>query len=370
MYIEVEGSAYDQGKAYGSKAKELIAKNIEVVKYIVTDQKNMDLDFYRTFVKKNADFIERDRPDTAEEMHGLADGSGIPYEDILLMNVQLFLHADLLTSDCSVVVAHGPATLDGKTYMGKNRDISYPMDHVVMRRKYDSGVIVSEVNPAGAVVWPGSGINSAGLSVATSGVVSPVVKQDLRPAAYSHVTVNPNYVLQACETVEDVIKFIKYETSHVFHVNFIAADEKRCVCIELTKNDMEIVESIDGMLIRSNHYHHPAMLRYNPTRKEYLSTYNRYRRAMSYLWGRHGEIRFQDILRIMSDHVGDGDGSLCRHGLPHKDGTTDGFTAYGSIAVVEDRQLWTALGSPCQAMVYTGLNGSCESDHAPMINAT
>lgn len=360
MNLYVQGSAYEQGKAYGAAAKELIAKNIEVVKHIVVDQKNMDLDYYRTFVKKNGDFIAKDRPDTAEEMHGLADGSGIPYEDILLMNVQLFLHADLLTSDCSFVVAHGPATLDGKTYLAKNRDISYPMDHVVMKRKYESGVIVSEVNPAGAIVWPGSGINSAGLAVATSGVVSPVVKQDLRPANYSHVTVNPNYVLQACETVDDVIKFIKYETSHVFHVNFVAADEKRCVCIELTKNDMEVVESIDGMLIRSNHYHHPAMLRYNPTREEYLSTYNRYRRAMSYMWGRHGEIRFQDVLRVISDHEGGGDGAICRHGLPRKDGTTDGHTVYGSIACCQDRQLWTALCHPCESLVYTGLNGSCE----------
>ncbi|MCI9445541.1 MAG: hypothetical protein HFF69_12675 [Oscillospiraceae bacterium] len=27
------------------------------------------------------------------------------------------------------------------------------------------------------------------------------------------------------------------------------------------------------------------------------------------------------------------------------------------IAVAQDRQLWTALGYPCQSLVYTGLGG-------------
>lgn len=351
MFIDLFGTPYEMGKTHGQLMREQIIENVEIVRNVIVNIKKVDFDWYMGHVYRNMEFVEKDRPDTAEELKGIADGAGLPVSDIYLLNVQLFIQAQLLTDECMTMIARAPATLDGKTYMVKTRDIFTHMKHVVTRRHYPSGVEVCEVNPAGAVLWPGNGFNSHGLMVATTGAAtSNMPEMDLSVAKRGHVTVNPNYILQACKNVDDVIEYIKEKHGpRIFRVNFFAVDHERAVCIEMSEDKLVVCEADeDGLLFRSNYWRSEELKAYRPIKEENPNNYGRYDAAEKFLRARVGHIRFQDMLEIAQHHDRDGKegSSICRHGT---NGTS--VSTYSSIIVLEDRDMFTALRNPCEALV-------------------
>lgn len=355
MIIDLSGSPYEMGKIHGTCMCKQISENVNIVRNVVVNIKNVELSSYMRHVYRNMEFVKRNRPDTAEEMQGLSDGAGVSLDDIYLLNVQLFIQAQLLSDDCMTMIARAPATLDGKTYMIKTRDIFTHMHHVVTRRRYPSGVEVCEVNPAGAVVWPGNGFNSHGLMVATTGAATTnMPEMDISVANCGHVTVNPNYILQACKNTDDVIEYIKHKHGpRIFRVNFFAVDHERAVCIEMSENKLVICDADeDGLLFRSNYWRSEELKAYRPVREENPNNYGRYDAAEAFLRSRAGHIRFQDMLQIAQHHDRDGKegSSICRHGA---EGTS--VSTYSSLIILEDRDMFTALRNPCEALVH------CES---------
>lgn len=351
MFIDLSGSPYEMGKIHGERMRAQIIENVEIVRNVVVNVKKLELASYMKHVYRNMEFVKQDRPDTAQEMQGLADGAGVPLDDIYLLNVQLFIQAQLLSDECMTMIARAPATLDGKTYMIKTRDIFTHMRHVVTRRRYPSGVEVCEVNPAGAVVWPGNGFNSHGLMVATTGAATAnLPEMDLSVANRGHVTVNPNYILQACKNVDEVIDYIEHKHGpRIFRVNFFAVDHERAVCIEMSEDKLVICDADkDGLLFRSNYWRSEELKTYRPIREENPNNYGRYEAAEAFLRARVGRIRFQDMLEIAQHHDRDGreGSSICRHGAG---GTA--VSTYSILIILEDRDMFTALRNPCEALV-------------------
>jgi predicted choloylglycine hydrolase len=119
----------------------------------------------RAWAKATEEFI----PETyREEMRGLAEGCGMPYEEVLIVNtmVDRFQTAIL----CSTVVAAGDATKDGEVLFGRNLD--FPGRNILQRMTV---VLVFEPEgstPLVSVTWPGvlgvlSGMNANGIAGAT-----------------------------------------------------------------------------------------------------------------------------------------------------------------------------------------------------------
>lgn len=102
-----------------------------------------------------------------EEMRGLAEGSGIPYETVLASNCVTDRLQNML---CSTVVATGDASQGGVTFFGRNLD--FPGRNVLQKMTV---VLVFEREgalPVAVVGWPGllgalSGMNADGVAGAT-----------------------------------------------------------------------------------------------------------------------------------------------------------------------------------------------------------
>jgi predicted choloylglycine hydrolase len=102
-----------------------------------------------------------------EEMRGLAEGCGLTYEEVLVVNTMVDRFQTVM---CSTVVAAGDATKDGEVYFGRNLD--FPGRNVLQKM-----TVVIVWSPEGstqlaAVTWPGmlgvlSGMNAEGVSGAT-----------------------------------------------------------------------------------------------------------------------------------------------------------------------------------------------------------
>jgi predicted choloylglycine hydrolase len=345
MKIKLVGDNYQQGKLHGAAAHDLIEKNIVTVKGIIQEKK-ADWDTYKKYLKKNYDFLLKHCPETIEEMNGIADGSHIDFDEILLLNIQLYFMADKLPSECTTIIARGQATLDGKTYIVKNRDMTGQFFHTILEREYDHQLRVNEVGVAGVITYPGSGINSNGFSISTTGVWSPNIPLNTHLIGNTEISVNVHVILSKCSSVEEAVDYIKkFYAQRVIRKNLFVIDKNKAAVLEIADDNLQVVYDRDGLLVRSNHFLSDSLQKYNPERNTYLSTFLRYERAMAFLQERHGQIRFQDLLQLASDHANGPLNSLCRHGV---NGTAN--TSYSSIVVMEDGQLWTSLGLPCESL--------------------
>ena len=347
--INVSGTPYEQGVQEGRQLKPIIEKNVALVKEkMVTD--HMDTDRYREFVKRNLGFMERCHQDIYEEMKGIAEGSGISFEDIVYLNIPAYFMKEYFNQECSMLMVRGKATCDGNTYVIKNRDMSTYIEQAVIRREYPDGLKMVEINGAGTVTYPACGMNSYGLGVTNTGFWSSKAPSDVDRVDAAHIFLNAHILLAECKSAKEALEKLK-ETPRMNGLNVIIVDTKDAYCVEMTKNDVYVQEDDgSGVLFRSNHYISDKFKDLNPDPSQYTSTFKRYERIKEMVNERYGKLRFQDLFRIMSDHK-NGVNSICRHpreGYPAQ-------TVSTSMFVLEDCEAWATIGNPCENLRFASI---------------
>lgn len=344
--VKVKGTPYEQGLQQGAQLRELILHNIgEVGKKMTAD--HVDKIRYEEFVKRNAAFLERMHSDIFEEMKGMSEGADIPFNEILMLNIPAYFMTGYFNQECSMIMARGRATADGCTYVIKNRDMSTYIEQAVIEREYPDGLKIVEINGAGTVTYPASGMNSYGVGVTTTGFWSSKAPADMETVEDSHIFLNVHLLLAKCKTAGEALEYVK-ASPRMNGLNIIIVDQKEAWLAEMTRDEVSIEkDSGSGILFRSNHYLSDQLKHLNPEESDYPSTYFRYRRMEEMLRKQYGKIRFQDLFRIMSDHE-NGVNALCRHpqeGAPSR-------TISTSLFVLEDGEAWTTLGNPCDSLKY------------------
>lgn len=349
--ITVSGTPREQGRQQGEALKDSITQAILSVKEKLADSK-VDPEFYKGYIARNAAFLERNHPNQIQEIQGIAEGSGLPYEDLLTLNIPAYFLTEYFNQECSMLLVRAPASIDGNTYLIKNRDMGTHIEQCVLHRKLPQGDII-EVNGVGTVTYPASGINSHGLGVTTTGFWSDLVKPNLEEIDCTHIFVNIRVLLEQCKTVDEVLECLK-TYPRMNGLNIIAADATQAVVIETTRDNMYIQrDDGSGLLWRTNHYMLPEISPFNPPPTKYQSTHKRYARIGEMLEERlaAGKIRFQDMWRIMSDHQNEIN-AICRHPAEN----IPAHTASTSMVCIEDGEAWTTIGNPCENLRYTKLS--------------
>lgn len=346
--LQLEGTPYEQGVQQGKALALEIADNVRFAKHLVKPVETRKS--YQQFVSDNLDYLSKSFPELVEEMHGIADGSGIPFSDIAILNIPAYFLTEQFFPECSMILARRRATEDGKTYVIKNRDMRAPIRQVLLQRKYPEGKMISEISGIGTVTYPASGMNSDGFGVTTTGFWSTKVTPDISSADGSQVFLNIHILLKQCSSVDDALSLLQ-KLPVMNGLNLILADKDKACVVEMTSKGSVIEwDEGKGILFRTNHYVSDQLSPLNPDREEYTSTFMRYERIKSLLEKCYGHIRFQDLYRILSDHEG-GINSICRH--PQGDITAQ--TVSTTLFVLEDGEIWTTLDNPCLSIPHASV---------------
>lgn len=341
--ILLEGNPREQGIEHGRQARKEILANVDVIRrgMVALAAKGRSYD-YDHVLSLNEAFVEREAPEVLEEIHGIAEGAGVSYHDLLLLNIPLYFMGRMLPLECSAVIVTPPATADGCTYLAKNRDSNGYLDQVVLHRKFNGGRELIEATHAGIVTWPGSGINSDGLAIASTGAWSKRMVINLERASCGWLFANTYLLLRDSRSVDDVAEQISSQPM-VTGINIVATDHKKARAFEVTTDRVYCRDAKDGILVCTNHYLSSELCHLAATQEEYPSTYHRYQVATTRLRARHGLWDQQGILDLMSDHDGFPQESLCRHAQ----GSNSVNTLYTSIAKLPKGVFWTIQGNPC-----------------------
>lgn len=348
--LRLRGSPYDQGVQQGEAVAPEMTRNWEQIRTLIESLIQGRRDWYRGLVDDNRRYIAEIDPETLAELSGLADGSGMPLDDVLAMNLPMYtaLRRARILEECSIYAAGRPSTRDGRTYLVKTRDqpvSQFQFEHVVAYRSYPDGHRIVEVNAAGIITNPGSGMNDAGLAVGTAGSWSKRhMDIHLSQLGQAHCMPDMHYLLRHAASVAEAHAVLR-ATPRLAGMNILVADRGGSIAtIEVTGDDAILTLAADGISAITNHYLSPQLQPLNDPAEDNPSSRVRHDTITSWLRKRAGDLTALDMLRLSMDHSNGPQNSVCRHS-PDGTGST---TRYVSLMTVEDFDTWTWCDNPCR----------------------
>ena len=252
-------------------------------------------------------------PELVEELRGMADGSGIGYEEMLLINAwwdKPWWCSNVALTETSL----GPI-------LGSSLDIGYPPDVTMMHYKPKQGysfVTVGQVDLIGSA----RAMNEKGLCVGGSSVKATDTGKGFPRYTLLRVAI------QYCATVDEVLELFKRFREGLYNPgNYIFLDRNGdAVVIEQTNTGFTVRRPEKGGIACTNHYESPEAQKYQYTGYDWLwvirNSEERYRNFMDFIKTADRSKPIESMMMVIRSH---GPGGICQHGGEHQLCATVGF---------------------------------------------
>ncbi|OZI15699.1 acyl-CoA--6-aminopenicillanic acid acyltransferase [Bordetella genomosp. 7] len=174
-FVSISGAPFERGRQYGAAVPERIAHSARYYRGEL-DKIGTDPAGQAALIAEFAAQIEAFRPEHGEEMRGIAAGSGVSFDDVVLINArtEVIAKARLLGRQAAIDPAEGECTAaivmpersaDGRMIHAHNWDWDPDArdSTIVLRVQGEDGLSVVTLVEAGGLAR--HGLNSAGLAL-------------------------------------------------------------------------------------------------------------------------------------------------------------------------------------------------------------
>ena len=357
-FLAVKGSAHERGLAHGRRFAREIADNIET--------------YLRRFAASGLDradaFVEAERwlcaiasanPAYAEEMQGIAQGSGQREENIALLNARYELAFTLLGREavgagrarelieapadgCTTFGVSREVSADGHAWLGQNWDWLegvHGRTFVLRVERADKPgfVCLTEAGIAGGKM----GVNECGVGLVENGLASSA---DGRHPYCKPFHVRCREVLDA-QTLDEAMLAL-FEAPRTYSANFmLGASRGKIVDIETSPDHASRLDAKDGIITHSNHFlsegHAESLLE-----KIAPNTLHRVDRMRALIEEHRGAVSFEHMRSAAMNHCGAPYG-ICRHPDPKQPAARRTMTVGAVLIDLDARVMHVANGPPC-----------------------
>ena len=338
-YIEIRGkTAFERGIQYGSSARDYIVRARDYYRSVFENRGDRWKDVCR-FAAAYRDVISRSFPDLVEEARGIAEGSCLSVEDIMVINCRYEMSKVPQIPECTTGAVLPEASQSGCTYSCKNWDFSSGvMDHlIILHITTEDGTRILGLTEAGQMIR--DGFNSHGLSIGTNNLQS----------VYDHggwgipVTFLRRKMLM-CRRFEDAL-FLADRAERTISNNMLLTDgaNGRTIDLEWHPKGIDRLDAADGILTHANHFVKQPQIDAITGRPK-----NRDSRLRQLLMRHHGHITVETIKNCLRDHEYY-PLSICGH--PDPDGSSysrDRITVSSMIVDFSNQCAHICAGPPCE----------------------
>ncbi len=263
--IEVSGSPHERGRQYGAQTEARIRKGIG---HYGAQLRKLRLEpagvaaLVGAYLPRIRDFDES----YIDEMRGIAAGSGVAFEDVVLLNARTEilklaekpeLRAQLVPADdgCTAVCLMPGATADGALIHAQNWDWKAECAEtaVVLRIRRDDGPDILTFTEAGGLAR--SGMNSAGIAITANYLQSNL---DYRTVGVPLALIRRKVLQQ--EHLAAAMRAV-YATPKSASNNMMVSHRGGiCIDFECAPEETFQVHPEHGMLVHANHFVSPVAL--------------------------------------------------------------------------------------------------------------
>jgi isopenicillin-N N-acyltransferase-like protein len=284
-------------------------------------------------------------PHFVEELEGVAQGAGVPFEELFLETCEELWEATAWRSrmkGCTDFAARGHATVDGATLLAHTNDLSpqAERDLVILRIQTGDEPQLLAVSPGG--LGFSAGFNAAGISV-TGNELSC---NDIRPGVPRMLIVRA--ILAARRLGEAMDACLLPQRASNYN-NVIGDAHGEIFCMEGSATDCEPIYIVGDILAHANHYVSPPMRRFEAKRQDVSGSIVRHHRAMRLLRENYGQLTPELFQKLLADHA-NYPASICKHAGESMAG--ESVTVFSMIVNLNELRAWIGRGRPCQTTYY------------------
>ena len=313
--------------------------HIEIVTKVKTGPAAPHPEHYEQAGARLLDWCRRLAPHLVDELHGYADGSGVPFDDIVYINCgdEARARAALSTGNGCTAFALTADVTGGSILAGQSKDGPGPQyDHYIVLTSRPRGrpAVLQLVYPGMLALF---GLSETGMYVGANQI-------------YEKTTFGGMPVMLAKRLLwelDSVDKAAELLASHGLSTanNFLLCDGRgQAACIEVKGPDCGRVDPEDGVLVHTNHYLCDALRGgENEAAIDRYQSHQRRNRLTRLLRERQGRITPSVVFDCYHDHDG-WPRSICTHR------TCDEYYSTTAVLVAEPRagRLHICVGNPCR----------------------
>ncbi|MCP4679678.1 MAG: hypothetical protein GY854_30140 [Deltaproteobacteria bacterium] len=251
--VEARGTPLEIGKAVGAMTKKRIHKGIELRREWFDDLKKFALADRANRIDNFVSAIEKFHPDVLAEMKGMAEGSGLPLDDILVLNMQAELGALKSANTSCEGSCEGCSSLhlvqEGRALLAHNEDGHDAYRHLmsILRLKPEGKPAFTSLAYPGLIPGSVPAINEAGILMTTNFIGVEKVRTGVPRYVLGRAAIGARSIGEAVQTVTSK------EAAYSFHANFGSVKDKRLLAVDIMPG-LHSVKPTEGIFLQTNHF--------------------------------------------------------------------------------------------------------------------
>ncbi len=345
--VDVCGTFREMGQQIGEACSEQVRHSIANARSLLDDaydELQLNWDGAIIQARKYIPFAEERYPQYVEEMKGIAEGAGVSFGDVAVINAMEAVTMDALhLAKCTSMAVSQERTTNHHVLVAHNEDWlpEDEMDVFVIRahpKEEPSFLAVTY----GALL-PNIGFNAYGIAQCCDSVHPMDCRIGIPRIVVSRAVL-------AARTPSEAIRHMLTPRRAAGYNHLLVHESGEMYNVEVSARRFAVLGAEDGMIVHTNHYLENEMRKIEDEPDELISTRVRYFRALRLLrqTRRHTVATLQGIQK---DHINYPD-SICNH-------STEGNpldrekTIAGIVMDLTSFQMHVTRGNPCSGMYVT-----------------
>ncbi len=333
--IEVRGTHRQVGQQIGEQMRPTLQRMLERMREGLPANVSWD-----DVLVQGQSYLAHSRtvyPQYIEELEGIAEGAGLPFEEVFLGVCEELWEPVVWRGGCTDFAARGRATADGSTLLAHTNDLAPEVEDDLVILKVRAGDEPEFLGVSVGGLGYSAGFNAAGISM-TGNEVSC---NDIRPGVPRLLIVRAILAARRLEEAMDACLLPQRASNYN---NVIGDANGEVYSMEGAATDCEPIYIEEDILAHANHYVSLPMRRFEADRNDISGSTIRHNRALRLLRENYGRLSPALFQRLLTDHV-NYPASICKHGL-------ESVTVFSIILNLNELRAWIGRGRPCQTTYF------------------
>jgi isopenicillin-N N-acyltransferase-like protein len=346
--IHIKGSHYQMGCQIGEACREQVIHSIADARYLLSqayDSLQLTWEGAQIQSRKYLPFAEERYPQYVDEMKGIASGSGVSFDDVVVVNAMEAVTMDALhLTKCTSMAVSLERTANGTVLLAHNEDwVPEDEQDVFMLHASPDNEPPFLAMTYGALL-PNIGLNAYGIAQCCDSVYPSDSRIGIPRVVVSRA------VLSA-KTPADAIRHMLVHQRAAGYNHLLAHESGEMYNVEVSARRFAVLDGTDGLLVHTNHYIDPQMQAIELDTDELIATRVRYFRALRLL-KQTPEHTMKSLQAIQKDHINHPD-SICNHADKDENPLDREKTITALVMDLTNRRISATWGNPCESPYST-----------------
>ena len=346
--VNVKGTHREIGRQIGEFAKDQVRHSVGNARELIHatyDVLELTWDGAKIQASKYLPFAQERYPQYVEEILGIAEGAGVDFDDLVVLNAMEAVTMDALhLTKCTSFAVNGELTADGHVLIAHNEDW-LPEDeddvYIIHAEPIDEPPFLAMTY--GGLI-PNIGFNAFGIAQCCDSVYPADSRIGIPRLVVSRAVL-------AARTPGDAIRNAVLPRRAAGYNHLIVVESGEMFNVEVSARKFGILYADDNYIAHTNHYLEPGMQAVESEPDELIGTRVRYFRTIRLLRAiqMHSVKTIQEIQR---DHI-NFPSAICNHADLEIDPFDREKTINAMVIDLTSRAMHIAWGNPCKNSYHT-----------------